>query len=187
MARQLLAACCTLLLAACGGAPRDPGAPDAGSPNPAASQGVGLHYDGAVAIKRASAASTTGWEQVEVSAFTVKPYWIPQLVDDVDVCAVTLGAAWRLITEADLATLDAADLKNIQDTLSGVGTTFWGEFYFSLHTYVRAADGKLAAGDLSPGATMRVAPLSYQQGGGPTMHYEGGLAPRCIWRHPVAG
>jgi hypothetical protein len=119
--------------------------------------------------------------------FTVKPYWIPQLVDDVDVCAVTLGAAWRLITEADLATLDAADLKNIQDTLSGVGTTFWGEFYFSLHTYVRAADGKLAAGDLSPGATMRVAPLSYQQGGGPTMHYEGGLAPRCIWRHPVAG
>ncbi len=57
----LLAVCSTLsfLLAACAGAARDPGAPpatpDAGSANPVTSQGVGLHPDGAVAIKRASA------------------------------------------------------------------------------------------------------------------------------------
>lgn len=248
-----------------GGTP-DGGTPDGGTPDGGTvARGPGLHYDGAVAVKRATAASSTGWELVEVSApllpyylgaavdiegpnypkdqaarvdyvlhdtftfaalldrcallypgivsqqpgglaptpaqlaanyalvaqcayekFTVKPYWIPQLVDDVDVCAVTLGAPWRLIEEQDLDTLDAADLKNIQDTLSGVGTNFWGEFYFSLRTFLRGKDGTLKAGDLTPGVATRVSALSYPMGSGPTRHYEGALVPRCIWRHPVA-
>jgi hypothetical protein len=268
MSRTPLAVAAALVLAACAGAstpPPEVTPSDAGTGSPVVSQGVGLHYDGAVAVKRAATTSSTGWEQVEFAApllpyylgasvdiegpnypadqaarvdyvrkntytfgallakcaplypeivvatstgpaptqaqlaknyalvaqcsyekFTVKPYWIPQLIDDVDVCGETLGAQWKLISEADLATLSAADYQYVQDQLSGIGTGFWGSFYYSLHTFLRAADGKLAAGDLTPGVPARVSAITYPMGSGPTRHYEGGLAPRCLWRHPVA-
>jgi hypothetical protein len=262
MSRSLTVAA-VLLLSACAGATLPEGtSPDAGALQ---SQGIGLHYDGAVALKRASATSSTGWEQVEFSApllpyyqgasvdieganypsdsaarvdyvrkntytfeallakcaplypeivaatasgpaltqaqlaknyalvaqcsyekYTVKPYWIPQLLDDVDVCGETLGAQWKLISEQDLATLSAADYQYVQDQLSGIGAGFWGAFYFSLHTFLRGADGKLAAGDLTPGVSARVSAITYPMGGGPTMHFEGALVPRCLYRHPVA-
>lgn len=115
--------------------------------------------------------------------FTAKPYWIPQLVDDVDVCAATLGADWRLPTEADLASLGADDFAFFANTLTGAanGTSFWGSFYFSLVVFVRAADGSLQKADLGPNVTTRVQDLGLTAAQ-LKQHYEGGVALRCLRR-----
>jgi hypothetical protein len=115
--------------------------------------------------------------------FTAKPYWIPQLVDDVDVCAATLGADWHLPTEADLASFGADDYAFFGATLTGAadGTSFWGSFYFSLTVFVRAADGSLQKADLGPDVTMRVQDLGLSAAQR-KQHYEGGAALRCLRR-----
>ena len=113
--------------------------------------------------------------------YTVKPYWIPQLVDDVDICGTELGPDWRMPTEEDLATFTDEDFAFLQETLTTVaGGDWWGGFYFSLQIYVRAADGSLAMGDLTPGAASRVAPLPSSVGGSPKSHLEGSIVLRCI-------
>jgi hypothetical protein len=124
--------------------------------------------------------------QCAYERFTAKPYWIPKLVDDVDICAAELGAGWSMISEVDLADLSEADFTFIQDTLgTTAGQSSWGGFYFSLHVYVRAADGTLQAGDLTPSVTSRVAPLP---AGSATSHLEGvsgaPIVLRCLRRTP---
>jgi hypothetical protein len=119
---------------------------------------------------------------------TAKPYWIPKLVDDVDICGTELGAGWRLITEDDLASLTDADFQFLQDTLiplsQTAGSTGLGTMYFNLHVWVRARDGKLAQGNLSPGDDPnRVTELPFDPASGAyTQHYEGSLGLRCIRR-----
>lgn len=96
-----------------------------------------------------------------------KPYWIPQLIDDVDLCAQKLGAGWRLPTEADLRAFSDADLLGLRETLTGVSkldslngsAASWGVVYFSLKIYARAADGALIFGDLNPDAAARTRAL----------------------------
>ena len=82
------------------------------------------------------------------SKYTVKPYWIPKLVDDVDICLNELGAGWRLPTEADVSGMTDESLSFVADTLTATadakaGASFWGTFYFSLSMFVRASDGSI--------------------------------------------
>lgn len=115
--------------------------------------------------------------------YTVKPYWIPALVDEVDICERTLGEDWHLLGEADVGALGEEGLTFVHDTLASVvGAWGWGSFYFSPQVYVRAADGSLAAADLTPGLTTpRIAPLPVAPGDdGWTRHYEAGLSLRCV-------
>lgn len=115
--------------------------------------------------------------------FTAKPYWIPQLVDEVDICGRTLGEEWHLLSEADVAGFSEADFAFIQATLAGVGgESNWGNFYFSLHTYVRSADGTLARADLSPGVEgPRITSLAAAPGTEAwARHLESDLSLRCI-------
>lgn len=115
--------------------------------------------------------------------YTSKPYWIPALVDEVDICARTLGEAWHLPTEAEVNAFSEDELAFIQATLAAANVgAGWGNFYFSLRTWVRAADGSLAQADLTPGlATPRVTALPVAASDAAwTHHYEGGLALRCI-------
>jgi hypothetical protein len=116
---------------------------------------------------------------------TSKPYWIPKLVDDVDICGTEMGPEWRLITEADLASLTDADFRAVADTwnLHVVGGQGLGFFFSSLAIWVRANDGTIKAGTLAPGVTGdRVTPLQLQNGWTLTHHYEGNLGLRCIKR-----
>ena len=117
-----------------------------------------------------------------------KPYWIPQLIDDVDICGTELGADWRLPTEADLATLKDSDYDFINRTLTLVNTGMLpgqynsGAIYFALNTYLRGADGTLKLGDLTSGVTNRVTDLAV-----PANQYKDalqrlGLALRCVRR-----
>jgi hypothetical protein len=111
--------------------------------------------------------------------YTAKPYWIPRLIDDVDVCGATLGEGWRLPTEADLASFTDDDCVGFRDTLSAVaGGGDLGAFYFSLRVYVRGADGSLLQGDLTPGISPRVTP--FPEATDPIVHYESDLSLRCL-------
>ena len=115
--------------------------------------------------------------------YTSKPYWVPALVDQVDVCARTLGEAWSLLSEEDVASFSEEDLVFIRDTLASVGSTSsYGDFYFALRVWVRAADGQLAQADLTPGLVgPRVTPLPVGPADdGWKRHLESGLSLRCV-------
>ena len=126
------------------------------------------------------------YDQVGLCAYeqyTSKPYWIPKLIADVDICGTEMGPAWRLITEADLASLTDADFRAVADTwsLRSIGGQGLGFFFSSLAIWVRADDGSIKAGTLEPGVTgSRVMPLQVPWTS--THHYEGNLGLRCIRR-----
>jgi hypothetical protein len=127
----------------------------------------------------------TNYDQVGLCAYqqyVAKPYWIPKLVDDVDICGTEMGPGWRLITEADLASLTEADFQKLADTwsLSGAAGGGLGFFYSTLAIWVRAADGTIQSGTLQPGITgSHTIPLPPGVSTS-TEHYEGGLGLRCI-------
>ncbi|HVK64073.1 MAG TPA: hypothetical protein VM694_06360 [Polyangium sp.] len=92
--------------------------------------------------------------------YGAKPYWVPQHVSDVDVCAAKLGEDWRMPTEADVSAFDESDFAFFQATLAAQQgqDSFPLHFYYSLDVYVRADDGALALGNLAP-QTDHVVPL----------------------------
>jgi hypothetical protein len=128
----------------------------------------------------------TNYDQVAECAYvthTAKPYWIPQLIDDVDICASVFGADWRLISESDLNGFTEQEHQFFADTLTGVSGTSsgMGRLYFSLAMYVRANDGTIKTGALGPGVTPRVWDLPVT-GTALKSHLEGDTALRCIRR-----
>lgn len=123
-----------------------------------------------------------------------KPYWIPQLLDDVDVCALSLGDGWRLLAEGDFAEFDEADYQFLHDTLNSIAAgdeSWWGNNHYGTDVYVRGADGVLKRGSIQPGVATRVTGIAEDwvgQGGvgaNRTQHYEGNLGVRCIRRTVV--
>jgi hypothetical protein len=134
------------------------------------------------------AQNATNFEQVaqcSYEKYTAKPYWIPALVDTVDICGQELGPSWRLPNETDVASLSQDDRAQLAAALStpNAGSS-WATFYFSLRVWVHNSDGALGIADLSPNA-----PLTIQipTGVDPTLHYEGNVALRCLRRTEVAG
>jgi hypothetical protein len=112
--------------------------------------------------------------------FLSKPYWIPQLILDVDICGRQLGTDWRLITENDLYQLSQEDLQNLNQTLSGVGGNFWSAFYVGMVVYIKANDGTLKQADLSDptiGPVVTDLPIQVDQY---QKHLEGARTLRCI-------
>jgi hypothetical protein len=105
--------------------------------------------------------------------FGIKPYWIPQLVDDVDLCGELLGAGWKLPTEADLAALTDAERATWQQAASA-------ELFGSLNVYVRANDGSLKLAGLGVGSRALEPFLAFGGAYNPKNHYEGGVNLRCF-------
>jgi hypothetical protein len=134
------------------------------------------------------AQNATNFEQVaqcSYEKYTAKPYWIPALVDAVDICGQELGSSWRLPNEDDVVSLSPGDRAQLAAALSTphAGSS-WATFYFSLRVWVRGSDGSLGIADLSPTAAPTI-PLP--AGVDPTVHYEAGVALRCIRRTEVTG
>jgi hypothetical protein len=100
--------------------------------------------------------------------YTSKPYSIPQLVSDVDLCQLHLGSDWNMLKDADIQSFTSKMFNNIRTTYSQVNSEefSWSAFYFSLATYARGSDGKLKVGSLYPEATKRVADIDYAAGNG---------------------
>ena len=145
-----------------------------------------ITLDPGTGVGLTSAQLAVNYEEVARCAYeqyTAKPYWIPKLIDDVDICGTELGPAWRLITESDLTSLTDAEFQAVSDrwNVFAPGAGVFATFYASLAIWVRAADGTIAAGTLAPGVTgSRVTPLA--AGTDLTNHYEGSLGLRCIRR-----
>jgi hypothetical protein len=124
---------------------------------------------------------------------TAKPYWIPKLLADVDICGMELGAGWRLISEDDLDTLTEADYQFLHDTLAPFdqASSFWGTFYFGLTVWLRAHDGTIAVGNLEPGVTpdkritFRSGTTTGPLSGPPTSAVQDSIGLRCIRRTDV--
>jgi len=106
--------------------------------------------------------------------FGSKPYWIPKLVNDVDICADKLGAGWHLPTEAEIASLTAEEVDAVVDVLASSASSF-GSFYFSWSFYVRSGDG-LKRATLTPG---QAPTISDEIDETQTQHLEGGVVLRC--------
>ena len=67
------------------------------------------------------AQNATNFEQVaqcSYEKYTAKPYWIPALVDTVDICGQELGSTWRLPNEDDVASLSQDDRAKLAAALS---------------------------------------------------------------------
>lgn len=96
-----------------------------------------------------------GYEQ-----FGAKPYWVPQLLADVDVCEQKLGADWHLPTVPTIELLTADDFAIFASTMTALPGNDWFpvQFYYQLRLYARDADGKLVLANLAP-ATTHVSPL----------------------------
>lgn len=114
--------------------------------------------------------------------FAAKPYWIPQLLADVDICADQLGPDWHLISEADLDDIGTDDFATIKATLDAVGGA--DGFYFSLAVIIRRTDGSIARGEIDPTASPRIAPLVSLNGlpYDPKVHNEASGGLRCLRR-----
>jgi hypothetical protein len=134
------------------------------------------------------AQNTANFEAIATCSYqeyTAKPYWVPALVDKVDICGNELGAGWHLPTEDEVNGFDQADRQQVATALATPNASgFFGNFYFSMSVWVRGKDGGLRVGDLSPAATTRVWDLPVPSTS--TTHFEGGIALRCIRRTPVA-
>ena len=125
--------------------------------------------------------------QCAYDRYTAKPYWIPQLVDDVDLCASKLGSDWHLVSESDLASLDETAYNLFAVTLASAQgrSSSMGSLYFLLAVYLRANDGTLKLGNLNPGVASRVIDLPVS-GDATRVHLEdsvfGTVVVRCL-RH----
>ena len=124
------------------------------------------------------------YDQVGLCSYmqdSAKPYWIPKLVGDVDICGTEMGPDWHLITEGDLAAMQERDFQSVADVWNHhpAGGQGLSEFFASLQIWVRASDGTIAQGTLAPGAGPdRVTPLEVAPTS--TNHYEGSLGLRCL-------
>jgi hypothetical protein len=109
----------------------------------------------------------TNYDEVAHCAYDqygAKPYWVPEHVIDVDICARKLGAAWHLPTEAEILELTDSEFQMFEDTMTALpgNGLFPVQFYYRLEIYVRPTEGMLALGNLAPGtphvSTLPVAP-----------------------------
>lgn len=128
----------------------------------------------------------TNYRLLEACAYQylAKPYWIPQLVKDVDICQQELGVGWHTLTEDDVLALSAQDLQRVQEVLTGVQSagSQSGSFLFSRQVWVLRNDGSVSGANLEPAATPRFFPLTSSNGMpfDPLVHHEGSLSLRCL-------
>lgn len=119
-------------------------------------------------------------EQCAYARFTAKPYWIPQLLLDVDVCEQSLGQGYRTLTESDVRAFLPGEVEAFKKRMDEVNRG-GGAFYFSMNVWVRSRAGNMASVQLSDGASAEIKPLVFPQPGWTAKnHYEGSLALRCI-------
>jgi hypothetical protein len=114
-------------------------------------------------------------EMCAYERYDVKPYWIPQLVQDVDICALTLGPAWRLPTVAALAALGVEARQALAES-ADFGAGSGGAFYWT-QIYARDADGSMKVGNLAIDAAGAEPTVLT---GDPRRHLEGQVVIRCL-------
>ncbi len=88
------------------------------------------------------------------SNFTSKPYFVPQLMADKDICKEKLGSEWRLPTENDIYNLSDYFYHEVVTTLyntAGSNLSRFANAYFSLAIFVKGNDDTIKVASLYPG------------------------------------
>ena len=113
-----------------------------------------------------------------------KPYWIPKLVDKVDICGTELGGDWSLLSQADVASITAEQAIVITAALTPIASKKLGAFYFSTKVFIRSTDASIMTSSLTVGAAFKtIAESTPCPGCTPDpwiYHLEGGYGLRCI-------
>ncbi len=105
-----------------------------------------------------------------------KPYWLPELVSDVDLCGRVLGSDWRLPTEKTLAKFNGRHRELLAGALRDVP---YGGGYNSLVVYGRDARNRLTLIDIGPADAKRGAPPRLD-GSSKGTFQAAGVALRCV-------
>ena len=89
----------------------------------------------------------------EAVGFESKPYWIPQVIIDVNVCGNELREGWTLMTEAFVLSREPSFFEALADTHTAEDEgTDHASFYFSLAVFVVGDAGGLKVATLEPGS-----------------------------------
>ncbi len=86
------------------------------------------------------------------AGFGSKPYWIPQIILDVDLCQNELGDGWSLMTEEFVRSRSPQFFEELKETHAAEDRgDDHASFYFSLAVYIQGSDGLLKVATLEPG------------------------------------
>ena len=85
--------------------------------------------------------------------YGAKPYLMPQLVKEFDICAEKMGPDWALPTEAQVSNWSEQVFTDVASALTTIDD--FGGIYFGLIVFVKDAAGNVKVADLAPGATTR--------------------------------
>jgi hypothetical protein len=114
-------------------------------------------YPAITLMPRTTAELAANYDAVARCAYETrssKPYWIPKLLADVDVCRMKLGAGWRLLSEDDLGTFTPDAYRFLRDTLApSADGAPWAVNYFGLDVWVRTDEGSIGIATLDPEVT----------------------------------
>lgn len=129
-------------------------------------------------------------EQCRIDPFYSKGYWIPEAIERVDVCAVTLGGDWHVPSERELMQMTRTQRVALVNPTLPKGVSL-GSMH-QLSVYVRHNDGTLAIGQLQDGSIRdfeqpslfpaRVQPAARARPAtqAPSGHFEGAVVVRCL-------
>ena len=105
--------------------------------------------------------------------FRSKPYWIPRVLEEVDICQNELGEGWSLPTEEFVMAQPQSFFEDYA-ALNGAEATpdNTASMYFSLSLYVTGNDGNLKVATLEPGDPQPSRVRSLPEDLDPTLHVE---------------
>ncbi len=105
--------------------------------------------------------------------FRSKPYWIPRVLEEVDICQNELGEGWSLPTEEFVMAQSQSFFEDYA-ALNGAEATpeNTASMYFSLSLYVTGNDGSLKVATLEPGDPQPSRVRSLPEELDPTFHVE---------------
>ncbi len=106
-----------------------------------------------------------------------KPYWVPQLIADVDLCGRALGPGWQLPTSESLALFNDQHRQLLYEALEGVP---FGGGYNSILLYARGAGNKLTLIDLAPPAARKAGSTPSVPSETKTWFQASGVSLRCV-------
>lgn len=105
--------------------------------------------------------------------FRSKPYWIPQFLEELDVCEYELGEGWAMPTEEFVMAQDQSFFEEYASLNSATANTAnTASMYFSLSLFVTGSGGELKVATLEPGDPQPSRVRSLPEDLEPTLHVE---------------
>lgn len=92
----------------------------------------------------------------------LKPYYVPKMISDYEICQYKLGKGWRLPTETEVLSWPSAYFTDLMNSLTAGSLSvddFWANSYFSLFIYIRGNNGTVKIANLYPDSFPKILDL----------------------------